>query len=161
MTPTLSDQTRELLDACFADEEQREQVATTLQAEALSDERIAFSVIRLIVEHHDNKDYIDVAVDLARADWRDLLMAAGHGTDLNGHSRWAAATIRARPRVVINEPASKHTSVDGDGWVDCPTCGSRFKLSDSNAWDGTRHRRCLQRLDTADLAQARRDDECR
>jgi hypothetical protein len=32
------------------------------------------------------------------------------------------------------------------GWVACPCCGRRFKLSDGLRWDGARHSTCGQRL---------------
>ena len=50
-------------------------------------ERIRFSVLKLAKE---NTMSLDSAIELAQKDWRDLLMAAGFGNDLNAHERWAA-----------------------------------------------------------------------
>jgi hypothetical protein len=33
-----------------------------------------------------------------------------------------------------------------DGWVSCPGCRRRFKLSDTKRWNGERHMSCGQRL---------------
>ena len=35
------------------------------------------------------------------------------------------------------------------GWIACPYCGRRFKLSDPRRWDGKRHTTCGQRLNIA------------
>lgn len=34
------------------------------------------------------------AVELAQLDWRDVLMAAGFGNDLEAHLRWADELVR-------------------------------------------------------------------
>jgi len=50
-------------------------------------ERIWFAALKLA-----NGDFsrLKSAVDLAKADWRDLLMAAGFGANLNAHTIWSA-----------------------------------------------------------------------
>lgn len=50
-------------------------------------ERIRFSVLKLVKE---NTMILDSAIELAQKDWRDLLMTAGFGNELNAHERWAA-----------------------------------------------------------------------
>lgn len=50
-------------------------------------ERIRFSVLKLAKE---NTMSLDSAIELAQKDWRDLLMAAGFGNELNAHEKWAA-----------------------------------------------------------------------
>ena len=50
-------------------------------------ERIRFAVLRLTIE---NTMSLDSAIELAQKDWRDLLMVAGFGNELNAHSTWAA-----------------------------------------------------------------------
>ena len=50
-------------------------------------ERIWFAVLRLSFEQPERTDQ---AFQLAKADWRDLLMAAGFGVDLNAHNNWWA-----------------------------------------------------------------------
>jgi len=32
---------------------------------------------------------LEAAIELANTDWRDLLMAAGFGEDLNAHQKWS------------------------------------------------------------------------
>ena len=49
-------------------------------------ERIWFGVLKM--SNGDSIKLLD-AVVLAQADWRDLLMAAGFGDDLDSHSKWA------------------------------------------------------------------------
>ena len=48
--------------------------------------------------------------------------------------------------------ARKTLVVDSDGWTRCPSCGFRFKITDTNAWDGHRHKRCGTRLSIEDVA---------
>lgn len=48
-------------------------------------ERIRFAVLKLSIESETG---LDDAVNLANTDWRDLLMAAGFGEDLNAHEKW-------------------------------------------------------------------------
>ncbi len=55
-------------------------------------ERIRISVLRLLHEGDQREDRV---FDLARVDWRDLLMAAGHGEDVAAHEEWAEEMLRA------------------------------------------------------------------
>jgi hypothetical protein len=48
-------------------------------------ERIMFAVLRLATERDGG---LDTAIKLAKTDWRDLLMSAGFGEDLNAHEKW-------------------------------------------------------------------------
>jgi hypothetical protein len=50
-------------------------------------ERLWFSIVKLV---HADPGRIDQTFILARTDWRDLLMAAGFGEDLDAHERWWA-----------------------------------------------------------------------
>lgn len=52
-------------------------------------ERIRFSVIKLISENRYDEDQ---SIELAKVDWRDLLMAAGYG-NTEAHKKWALQTI--------------------------------------------------------------------
>src|SRR5262245_26746988 len=137
MIARLPQRTKDLLDACFASAEQRNQIAERLEREISKEDRIRFSIIKLILER-PNKDYVDVVFDLAKTDWRDLLLAAGHGESYDERA-WAEKTILERPGIVFEEPTQKTLKVDERGWARCPTCNFRFKLSDPNAWDGTMH----------------------
>lgn len=44
-----------------------------------------------------------------------------------------------------NDKPEADAVVIGDG-ITCPNCGWRFRLKDSNAWTGRRHRRCGQKI---------------
>ena len=48
-------------------------------------ERIRFSALKLSAE---NIDKLKDAIELAKTDWRDLLVAAGFATDVTAHKRW-------------------------------------------------------------------------
>jgi len=48
-------------------------------------DRIRFSVVKL---SEGNMDKLYDAIDLAQTDWRDLLMAAGFGEDIDAHNKW-------------------------------------------------------------------------
>jgi hypothetical protein len=48
-------------------------------------ERIRFAVLKLSEGHIDK---LVQAIELAQIDWRDLLMAAGFGEDVEAHNKW-------------------------------------------------------------------------
>jgi hypothetical protein len=48
-------------------------------------ERFQFAALKLSAGHLDKFDH---AIALAKRDWRDLLMAAGFGEDVNAHASW-------------------------------------------------------------------------
>lgn len=48
-------------------------------------ERIHFAVLKL---SNETTLDLDSSVNLAKTDWRDLLMSAGFGADLNAHVMW-------------------------------------------------------------------------
>ncbi len=48
-------------------------------------ERIWFAVLKLGMK---NDSAFESAITLAKTDWRDLLMAAGFGEDLEAHNKW-------------------------------------------------------------------------
>jgi hypothetical protein len=48
-------------------------------------ERIRFAVLKLAIESDSG---LDAALNLVSRDWRDLLMSAGFGDDLNAHVKW-------------------------------------------------------------------------
>ncbi|WP_158268884.1 hypothetical protein [Pseudomonas mangrovi] len=54
-------------------------------------ERVRYAVLRLATE---NSMSLDSAIDLAKKDWRDLLIAAGFGNELNAHKEWERRKIR-------------------------------------------------------------------
>ncbi len=142
--------THELLNACFSSKEQRKEILrrleSTLDIEYGSElmDRISHSIIRLILENGD-KDFIDAAFKMAEIDWRDLLVAAGHD-QVDSHKLWAEKILKQQPKVKIVKQLVKQVVPDTEGWIKCPNCNFRFKLSDANAWDGERHKRCMQLL---------------
>ena len=48
-------------------------------------DRLRFAVLKL---SEGSLDRFDSAIDLAKTDWRDLLMAAGFGEDIRAHLSW-------------------------------------------------------------------------
>ena len=48
-------------------------------------ERIRFAALKL---SNGSLDQLRSAIDLARIDWRDLLMAAGFGNNIHAHQSW-------------------------------------------------------------------------
>jgi len=65
-------------------------------------ERIRFSILRLLAEGQMAEDDI---FELANTDWRDLLMASGHGST-EEHKKWARSTIghAAQPGAAADRP---------------------------------------------------------
>jgi|GEM_PF-2606848 len=139
-----------LLDACFASREVQDEIRTRinqLDSDSISSNRIIFSIIRFILENYKKGSYsIDLAFNLAKSDWRDLLMSTSHGDDLEAHGTWAKSILHCHPKVILEEPPQKPISINRDGWTQCPACNFKFKISDPNAWDGKRHLRCSQPL---------------
>jgi hypothetical protein len=96
MTADLSDGTKQRLEKLFSGEE-RQAVANLLIHECGCNlpfcdnaspedlERIRFAVLKLSAG--DTAKLLDSIV-LAQTDWRDLLMAAGFGEDVEAHSAW-------------------------------------------------------------------------
>lgn len=97
----LSDGTIALLDAVI-DAESRNRIAVRILNEISENipfcensnpgdmERLRFSVLRLLAEGQMAEDDI---FWLAKNDWRDLLMASGHGST-EEHRKWASSAIR-------------------------------------------------------------------
>ena len=71
-------------------------------------ERIRFAVIQLAKE---NSMSLDSAIELAQKDWRDLLMVAGFGNELNAHNEWAAKMLTNKPLKFV--PATKGVASTG------------------------------------------------
>src|ERR1700681_4419109 len=57
-------------------------------------ERLRFAALKL---SKGNLDRLLEAIELAKRDWRDLLMAAGFGEDVNAHERWLERTRGGSP----------------------------------------------------------------
>ena len=54
-------------------------------------ERIQLAVLKL---SNGDIDKFLAAVELAQLDWRDVLVAAGFGNNLDAHSKWVNKTIK-------------------------------------------------------------------
>ena len=92
----LSPATRDRLNAVFAPSD-RAEAERLLVAECGSDlpfchdsdpyqlERVRYAAMKL---SHGTLDGLRQAIELAKIDWRDLLMAAGFGEDVTEHQRW-------------------------------------------------------------------------
>ena len=50
-----------------------------------------FAVLKLATEGDTG---LDTAIELAKTDWRDLLMSAGFGEDINAHEKWHKAVTK-------------------------------------------------------------------
>jgi hypothetical protein len=96
MAQPLSPATRDRLDAVFApcDRAEAERLVVSECGNNLpfcqsSDqyelERVRYAAMKL---SHGNLDGLRQAIELAKTDWRDLLMAAGFGEDVTEHKRW-------------------------------------------------------------------------
>ena len=97
MTPKLSPRTRQLAEIIFPSDQASEamqwledECGNNLPFQKDSDEfqmeRIRFAALKLSA---GNISALLKTVDEARMDWRDVLMAAGFGTDLSAHEFWA------------------------------------------------------------------------
>lgn len=99
MATRLSPKTVDHIDALFTPQF-REEVAELLshqcgnnlpfceKSDEFQLERVRFAALKL--RRGDLRE-LQKAVELAQTDWRDLLMAAGFGHDVNAHRRWSPA----------------------------------------------------------------------
>ena len=96
MTPQLSPRTRQLVEVIFSQKDVaeathwlEEECGNNLPSCAKQDEfgmeRIRFAALKI---SKGNMLKLLNAIDEARMDWRDLLMAANFGFDVNAHENW-------------------------------------------------------------------------
>ena len=101
MTPALSPHTKQLIDSLFSPTEVAEAAQWVEQEcgnnlpfckeyDEFKMERIRFAALKL---SNGNVLKLLKAIDMARRDWRDLLMAADFGNDLNAHEKWAKGVL--------------------------------------------------------------------
>ena len=102
MTPRLSPLTRQLVEITFSSQDASE-ASHWLEQECGDNlpfcanqneyemERLRFAAIKL--SKGDLHELLE-AIDQARMDWRDLLMAAGFGYDVNAHNEWAKEVLQ-------------------------------------------------------------------
>lgn len=102
MTPKLSPCTKQLVEFFFQEKDIVES-ARCLEEECGNNlpfcdhnnehemERIRFAAIKL---SKGNLLNLRKAIDLARMDWRELLMAADFGYDIRAHEAWARDILR-------------------------------------------------------------------
>jgi len=99
----LSTDTEAVLRKLIPDEADRQIVADKLRNECTgiwreedgtpeSLERIRFGVLKLLVESPPEQD-ISHWIGLVNRDWRDILMWAGFGNDIQEHERWKELTL--------------------------------------------------------------------
>jgi hypothetical protein len=79
----LSPETRRRLDVLFPGRNREE--AEALLLECGDSDRLRFAALKL---SGGNYRKLVEAVELAKIDWRDLLMAAGFGYDVRAHEDW-------------------------------------------------------------------------
>ena len=94
--PPLSPETQRRLEALFG-ERNRKEAAVLLQKECGNNlpfleeldefrlERIRFAALKIGA---GSMPKLREAIELAKIDWRDLLMSAGFGEDLHAHEQW-------------------------------------------------------------------------
>jgi len=58
-------------------------------------ERIRFAVLKL---SHGDLNALQQAIDLAKSDWRDALVAAGFADDIKAHESWWPEDPKATPK---------------------------------------------------------------
>lgn len=92
----LSKKTSDRINLLFGDDEQQE-VEDLLKIECGDNipfcensdkygmERIRFAALKL---SKGNMEKLVEAIELAQIDWRDLLVAAGFGEDVEAHNKW-------------------------------------------------------------------------
>jgi len=97
----LSDRTRQLIDVFFSDKI-REEAIFFLQNECAENlplgkmdtpegiERIRFAVIKI---SNGDIDVLGKAIGLVSADWRNVLMGADFGYDVEAHNKWADSVL--------------------------------------------------------------------
>jgi len=100
----LSKTTEKLVEKLFSPEE-RDNVCQMLirqcgnnlpflgEADEYKLERFRFAALKL---SHGNVEALSRAVRLAQKDWRDLLMAADFGNDLQAHEKWAQSILEIK-----------------------------------------------------------------
>ena len=97
----ISSRTTRLIGKCFSADE-KDLVISLLNDECGNNlpffensipsdlERIHFAIIKL---SNGELDRLESAIELAKTDWRDLLVAVGFENDLNGHNVWADSVV--------------------------------------------------------------------
>ena len=104
MSSTASDRTRRVL-ALVPDEAVRARIealfseGVRIYGQAPS-ERLQFAILKLalsgsIGSGRRQRPGIEIAENLYRADWRDLLVSAEFATDLHAHEKWCASMLNA------------------------------------------------------------------
>ena len=95
---TLSEETTDLITVLFSDTNQQEIKDTLvdccdyLTSSGLKEDmdRICFAILKLSVTRKKGRiNRFHKAIDLARLDYRDLLVDAGFGNDVKIHEKWA------------------------------------------------------------------------
>ena len=101
---SLSPKTKKLLNAVFP-EKLRTQASLVIEHECANNlpfceknnmyqlERIRFAVLKLSA---GNLEKLTEAVNIAKVDWRDVLVAAGFGYSTTAHEEWAAGILLIR-----------------------------------------------------------------
>ena len=104
MAPPLSPRTKQLVEIFFSpkdiaeasqwlEEECGSNLPSCGQQDEYGMERIRFAAIKL---SQGNMLKLLKAIDEARIDWRDLLMAADFGFDVNAHEDWVKNVLRKK-----------------------------------------------------------------
>ena len=109
MTPELSPRTQRLVERFFETGERAEITRRLVeecgnnlpfcdQSDAYQLERIRFAALRLGL---GDLDETQNAIDLAKRDWRDVLVWSGFGNDLTAHNGWAERVLKSGHKAIV------------------------------------------------------------
>jgi gluconokinase len=109
MTPNLSPRTQQLVERFFGSDERAEAARWLVdecgnnlpfceKSDAYQLERIRFAVLRLGL---GDPDEMQNAIDLAKHDWRDVLVWSGFGSDVTAHIQWAERTLKGKHKAIV------------------------------------------------------------
>ena len=109
MTPKLSPHTQELIERLFVEAVRAEAEHMLVercgnnlpfcdQDDEFQMERIRFAVLRIGL---GDLEETRKAMDLAKRDWRDVLVWSGFGNDLKAHKHWAEQTLQGNQKSTI------------------------------------------------------------
>jgi gluconokinase len=109
VTPNLSPRTQRLVERFFEPGERAEITRRLAEecgnnlpfcnkSDAYRLERIRFAALRLGL---GNMDETQNAIDLAKRDWRDVLIGSGFGNDLTAHNEWAERALKGGHKAIV------------------------------------------------------------
>ena len=109
MTPNLSPRTQQLVERFFEPDERAEVTRRLVEecgnnlpfcdkSDAYQLERIRFAALRIGL---GDRTETQNAIDLAKHDWRDVLVWSGFGNDITAHDKWAERALKNRHKALV------------------------------------------------------------